>query len=1265
MSAEKIEINTNKSLESPNTSSIRDDEDNTDDTIGLSIPADDKQPSRLDQTGSIIIDTDQNIESAKTDNKDLIAFETNERRLLEEDMYPHLYPHLNDPDFNNKIAQKKEFSDNKYDGNIYDLEEQSEKLCNADFELAPHQLFVRNFLSFNTPYNSLLLFHGLGTGKTCSAIGVCEEMRDYMKQMGLTQRIIVVASPNVQENFQLQLFDERKLRLIDGLWNMKACTGNKYIREINPMNMKGLPKERVVAQIKRIISGYYLFMGYTEFSNYISKKSAVDDTDLPPDKIERLRVKKLKNIFNNRLIVIDEVQNIRISDDNNKKKIAINLMKLADTVDNLRLLFLSATPMYNSYKEIIWLLNLMNRNDNRFEINVKDVFSKDGSFKVDDNGVEIGKQLLMQKATGYVSFIRGENPYTFPYRVWPTLFAPDKSIKAVTEYPRQQLNGNQIVQGLEHLDLYMTDIGDMQSKGYQHIIGRLQSSSLKKSASKTGDPMAFENMNSFGYTMLTGPLEALNIVYPIEGLEEDAYDGATEHLTGKGGLRRIMNYIQTNQWGKEERYDYEYKPEVLSKYGNIFHPDNIGRYSGKIKAIIDNVQVCNGIVLIYSQYLEGGLVPIALALEEMGFSKYAASHNLLKNNPKTRGEKYIMITGDKYYSPNNIRDIKAITSEDNVNGEKIKVVLISKAGAEGLDFKNIRQVHILEPWYNTNRIEQIIGRAVRTCSHKLLPFVERNVEIYMYGTLLEDSQIEAVDLYVYRIAEVKAIQIGRVTRVLKQSAVDCILNHEQTNFTEESFNRTINIHLGNGNTVEYKVGDKPYSAMCDYMDTCSFDCDPADKSGKISLDTYDETFILLNNDRIIQRIKDLFKEQYIYKKNTLISSINVVRTYPLMQIYSALNQLIEDNNEYLVDKYGRIGYLINIGDYYMFQPAELNNNSISSYDRRKPIDFKKAKLIVKVTDEHKNKRNLESLERREDKVPERIDENNETERIDENNEIERIDENNEIERIDENNETEKKIVVNKLIGEMEAQYVMTTELQHITRGETDWYKFAGHVIKTLEQDGIDKNLLLDFIIAHQIDSLMYNEKLDLLNYLYFNTNEPTSYENKLSEYLKTKELRGNSTIGIFLQKQGKYKLVVQKTGEWREAEESNYADLAIAIRDLIGNVTPRLNDIIGFINNFKGGTLVFKTKDLTVKRSKGARCDQSGKKGNNGVLKTLNKILGTSKYSSDNTKGIYAMQLCVLEELTLRYYNHINHDNKIWFIGPEIASLLSIESYQK
>ena len=115
---------------------------------------------------------------------------------------PGLYPTLNDPNFNTKIALRKEFFDTKMDvDNTKSVEEEAEILCNAQIELAPNQQFVRNFLSVETPYNSLLLYHGLGTGKTCSAISVAEEMRDYMKQMGITQQIIVIASPNVQENF--------------------------------------------------------------------------------------------------------------------------------------------------------------------------------------------------------------------------------------------------------------------------------------------------------------------------------------------------------------------------------------------------------------------------------------------------------------------------------------------------------------------------------------------------------------------------------------------------------------------------------------------------------------------------------------------------------------------------------------------------------------------------------------------------------------------------------------------------------------------------------------------------------------------------------------------------------------------------------------------------------------------------------------------------------------------------------------------------------
>ena len=90
------------------------------------------------------------------------------------DEFKYLYPNINDPEFNIKIAERKEFYDTKYNGEIKDVSDEAEILCNAEFELSPHQLFVRNFLSFQTPYNSLLLYHGLGTGKTCSAITVAQ-----------------------------------------------------------------------------------------------------------------------------------------------------------------------------------------------------------------------------------------------------------------------------------------------------------------------------------------------------------------------------------------------------------------------------------------------------------------------------------------------------------------------------------------------------------------------------------------------------------------------------------------------------------------------------------------------------------------------------------------------------------------------------------------------------------------------------------------------------------------------------------------------------------------------------------------------------------------------------------------------------------------------------------------------------------------------------------------------------------------------------------
>ena len=203
--------------------------------------------------------------------KEKIEFDTRKQHT----QYPYLYPDLDDPEFALKLAGHKEFHDTQYDGSLHNVQEFADKMCGAEFELLPHQIFVKNFLSLQTPYNSLLLYHGLGSGKTCSAIGIAEEMRNYMKQVGIKQRIIVVAAPNVQANFRLQLFDERRLMEVDGVWNITSCIGNALIKEVNPTSLKGIPKERVIAQIKSIINQYYVFMGYVELANFIRKKTSV------------------------------------------------------------------------------------------------------------------------------------------------------------------------------------------------------------------------------------------------------------------------------------------------------------------------------------------------------------------------------------------------------------------------------------------------------------------------------------------------------------------------------------------------------------------------------------------------------------------------------------------------------------------------------------------------------------------------------------------------------------------------------------------------------------------------------------------------------------------------------------------------------------------------------------------------------------------------------------------------------------------------------
>ena len=1088
-----------------------------------------------------------------------------------ENTFDFLYPHLDDPKFNVKIAEKKEFNDTKQDTTVYDVREYADKLCNpGQFELAPHQLFVRNYLSVQTPYKSLLLYHGLGTGKTCSAISVCEEMRSYLNQIGVTKRIIIVASPNVQSNFKLQLFDKRKLTNDNGTWSLDACTGNKFLKEINPMNMRGLTKKEIVSQIKRKIKNSYIFLGPEQFANYIERVISKDKAISA--KLQRANIKRE---FSNRLIVIDEIHNIRVTKDTSDKKTAKHLIEVVKHTDNLKLLFLSATPVFNDPEEIIWLINLMNKNDDRPGITISDVFDKDGNFKIDESGNEVGKELFVRKATGYVSYLRGEYPYTFPFRIYPSMFMQTHTLAQYVR-PRYQINNAVIVQQIERLDLCIVDIGSYQNEAYTFI---MEYSELIK---------GLHESRGASYHALTMPLQALNIVYPVDDLHEKM---DLHELVGRRGLDRIMKYDRAT------KRDFMYRDGIVEQYGEIFDLSTIGRYSNKIKFICERVKQTTGVSLIYSQYIDGGCLPLALALEYMGMQR-RGGRNLLKAGtvPAKDSGKYVMITGDAMLSPDNVGDVKAATGPDS----DIKVIIISEAGSEGLDFQNIRAVHVLEPWYNLNRVEQVIGRAVRNCSHKSLPFVERNTEIYLYGTQLTEQSQEAADMYVYRLAERKSIKIGQVTRLLKQISVDCLLNNNV--MTEEHMRQTVRLDLASGQQIDYNIGDQPFSSVCDYMEQCEYKCVPDKAHLVVNEDTYEETFITMNIDVLVNRIKELCKERYVYSKKELVLRLNHMKQYPLTQVDSALSQLVDEESEFVFDMLGRKGKLVNIGEFYMFQPIEIDN-TISVYDRKRPVAVKFKSVKVQLDQERK-----------------------------------------------------VKVMAPRIVVDAIEASFRRTQVDDVK--STNWYDIAGTVRTRLSRI-MSQNEFDTHVIGHTLDSLQYSEKLALYEYLLY---EPslTEFEQKVRQVLNGRLDTVRSEQYVII---ASYVKQAHPLNAFRLGDTHLIAARPTEIQALYGHIKSKIerrgfNKQYGLMGDFKNKYTVFRIRDMReTTRQTGYRCDQKGRRVITEVRKALIEEIDVPVGDDDAN----ARDLCVDLEILFRYITTIREP--IWFLDFEtniIANLLKL-----
>jgi hypothetical protein len=321
--------------------------------------------------------------------------------------------------------------------------------------------------------------------------------------------------------------------------------------------------------------------------------------------------------------------------------------------------------------------------------------------------------------------------------------------------------------------------------------------------------------------------------------DEDANLRELEELEGDEILE-----IMDKEYSAALAQVYNFIKKYKSKY---LVPEGLKTYSPKFLTILENIidPEHKGLHLIYSQFRTmEGIGIFSLVLEANGFSRFKIKKTgadtwelnmseedlgkptyALYTGTEEADEKEIIrniYNGDWDNIPNNIAARLREISTNNNMGEVIKVFMITAAGSEGINLRNTRYVHAMEPYWHPVRIEQVIGRARRICSHQALPQELQTVEVFIYLMTLTAEQLTnditrelrvkdlskrapyrpmTSDESLFEISSIKEELSTQLLKAIKESSIDCAthikssskeglvcLSFGQPNASEFSFN---------------------------------------------------------------------------------------------------------------------------------------------------------------------------------------------------------------------------------------------------------------------------------------------------------------------------------------------------------------------------------------------------------------------------------------------------------------------------------------------
>ena len=878
------------------------------------------------------------------------------------------YPQIDDPDIQSKIFKKREFYYHQIKPrekmNTYeDIKNYREKICKSDFKLREQQAVMSNFFNPNTPYTGLLIMHGTGVGKTCTAISIAEQFKDQIKKYN-TKIFFLTFGPNGRETIKTELL---------------FCTGDTYLKNkeiLDQMTYDEIEKEKKIA-INNALQNYKILSYKSFYKKVLGEKIMNKDKDDLKSKykrneegdIEREIINEKITNMNNSILIIDEAHNLTNNEFGNALK------KIIKESENLRVLLLTATPMKNLADDIVDLLNFIRPIDDQIHRDKIFTAKSDSLMKIKPGGIEY----LKQKSSGYVSFFRGNIPYTFAKKI-------DKGI-----IPNGLLF-TPVIKCFMEVFQYDTYI-----KASKYIDDKLNKAS-SASANFVFPGLNKEKNDLIGYFSNDG----INIVLSQINTDGDKLKQLINKKLFDGKLSKEVeeNFLLINE--KKNLSGYILKKQYLKCFSIKFYKA-LNRLN---KLFVDKSDKKLGTVFVYSNLVNaGGIEIFAEVLLMNGYLEYNENYNNYNIKDDTIDYKtgipfseykkkykssefmpatFILITGSVDENGENIPEIKQKIIRDvynnvnNIDGKYIKVCLGSKVMNEGITLENVKEIHILDVHYNLGKIDQVIGRGIRWCKH-INSINDENkfpkVNVYRYVVAINDQNKNkltkkekmnsplSTDEILYQKAELKYLVVKDIEHALKEVAVDCPLLLNGNMFPEE-----IEKYKGCAYPTLENIKQKKIicPALCDFRD-CDFKCESKKLNDKyydknentyklnlkdIDYNTFNDNLAKFEIDSIKNKIKDLFRFNHVYLYSELLNEIKnsyLSHQKDLFEEYF-LDQALEDmmpknendfNNfkDNIYDKYNRPGYIIQRDKYYIFQPFDENEDVSMFYRQNIPIEY--------------------------------------------------------------------------------------------------------------------------------------------------------------------------------------------------------------------------------------------------------------------------------------------------------------------------------------